>query len=128
MPTPSTDIIGDAMKGKYPVVPKIPLAFVHVDDVATAHVNAYEIDDASGRYVLHHIRTEIYTISLNVQKNVPKNEVSQARHTTMAIACGSFARLVHGPFHWEEIAYLLSGEIIHIWRLKNIQARKQKKN
>ena len=51
-PTPSTDIIGDAMKGKYPVVPKIPLAFVHVDDVATAHINAYEIDDASGRYVL----------------------------------------------------------------------------
>lgn len=51
-PTPSTDIIGDAMKGKYPVVPKIPLAFVHVDDVATAHINAYEIDKASGRYVL----------------------------------------------------------------------------
>lgn len=51
-PTPSTDIIGDAMKGKYPVVPKIPLAFVHVDDVAAAHINAYEIDEASGRYVL----------------------------------------------------------------------------
>lgn len=51
-PTPSTDIIGDAMKGKYPVVPKIPLAFVHIDDVATAHINAYEIDEASGRYVL----------------------------------------------------------------------------
>ena len=51
-PTPSTDIIGDAMKGKYPVVPKIPLAFVHVDDVATAHRLAYEIDDASGRYLL----------------------------------------------------------------------------
>jgi len=51
-PTPSTDIIGDAMKGKYPVVPKIPLAFVHVDDVATAHRMAYENDQANGRYVL----------------------------------------------------------------------------
>ena len=51
-PTPSTDIIGDAMKGKYPVVPKIPLAFVHVEDVATAHRLAYEVDDANGRYVL----------------------------------------------------------------------------
>ena len=51
-PTPSTDIIGDAMKGKYPVVPKIPLAFVHVDDVATAHRMAYENDEANGRYVL----------------------------------------------------------------------------
>ena len=51
-PTPSTNIIGDAMKGKYPIVPKIPLAFVHVDDVAEAHIKAYETDDASGRYVL----------------------------------------------------------------------------
>jgi len=51
-PTPSTDIIGDAMKGKYPVLPKIPLAFVHVEDVATAHRLAYENDDANGRYLL----------------------------------------------------------------------------
>ena len=51
-PTPSTDIIGDAMKGKYPVVPKIPLAFVHVEDVATAHRLAYEVDEAHGRYIL----------------------------------------------------------------------------
>ena len=51
-PTPSTNIIGDAMKGKYPIVPKIPLAFVHVDDVAEAHIKAYEINEASGRYVL----------------------------------------------------------------------------
>ena len=51
-PTPSTDIIGDAMKGKYPVVPKIPLAFVHVEDVASAHRLAYEVDEANGRYVL----------------------------------------------------------------------------
>ena len=51
-PTPTTEIIGDAMKGKYPAVPKIPLAFVHVDDVAIAHRLAYEVDDASGRYVL----------------------------------------------------------------------------
>ena len=40
------------MKGKYPVVPKIPLAFVHVEDVATAHRLAYEVDEAHGRYVL----------------------------------------------------------------------------
>lgn len=51
-PTPTTEIIGDAMKGKYPAVPKIPLAFVHVDDVAKAHRLAYEIDEAHGRYVL----------------------------------------------------------------------------
>ena len=50
-PTPSTDIIGDAMKGKYPVVPKIPLAFVHVEDVATAHRLAYENDFAAERVI-----------------------------------------------------------------------------
>ena len=43
---------------------------MHVDDVATAHVNAYEIDQ-SGRYVLHHTRAEIYMISSNVQKMYP---------------------------------------------------------
>ena len=72
-PTPSTDIIGDAMKGKYPVVPKIPLAFVHVDDVATAHVNAYEIDEASGRYVLApHQDGNIHDLLKRAKKMYPR--------------------------------------------------------
>ena len=72
-PTPSTNIIGDAMKGKYPVVPKIPLAFVHVDDVATAHVNAYEIDEASGRYVLApHQDGNIYDLLKRAKKMYPR--------------------------------------------------------
>lgn len=72
-PTPSTEIIGDAMKGKYPVVPKIPLAFVHVDDVATAHRMAYEIDDASGRYVLApHQGGTIHDLFKQAKKMYPK--------------------------------------------------------
>lgn len=72
-PTPSTDIIGDAMKGKYPVVPKIPLAFVHVDDVATAHVKAYEIDEASGRYVLApHQDGNIHDLLKRAKKMYPR--------------------------------------------------------
>lgn len=72
-PTPSTDIIGDAMKGKYPVVPKIPLAFVHVDDVATAHRLAYEIDDAHGRYVLApHQGGNIHDLLKRAKKMYPK--------------------------------------------------------
>jgi len=72
-PTPSTNIIGDAMKGKYPVVPKIPLAFVHVDDVATAHVNAYEIDEASGRYVLApHQDGNIHDLLKRAKKMYPR--------------------------------------------------------
>ena len=72
-PTPSTDIIGDAMKGKYPVVPKIPLAFVHVDDVATAHRMAYEKDDANGRYVLAPYQDgNIYDLLKRAKKLYPK--------------------------------------------------------
>jgi len=72
-PTPSTEIIGDAMKGKYPVVPKIPLAFVHVEDVATAHRKAYEIDNASGRYVLApHQGGTIHDLLKKAKKIYPK--------------------------------------------------------
>ena len=72
-PTPSTDIIGDAMKGKYPVVPKIPLAFVHVDDVATAHRLAYEKDEANGRYVLApHQGGTIHDLFKSAKKMYPK--------------------------------------------------------
>lgn len=72
-PTPSTDIIGDAMKGKYPVVPKIPLAFVHVEDVATAHRLAYEKDEASGRYLLApHQDGNIHDLLKRARKLYPK--------------------------------------------------------
>ena len=72
-PTPSTDIIGDAMKGKYPVVPKIPLAFVHVEDVATAHRLAYENDDANGRYLLApHQCGNIHDLLKRARKLYPK--------------------------------------------------------
>ena len=72
-PTPSTDIIGDAMKGKYPAVPKIPLAFVHVDDVATAHRLAYEVDEAHGRYVLAPYQNgTIYDLLKRAKKLYPK--------------------------------------------------------
>ena len=72
-PTPSTDIIGDAMKGKYPLVPKIPLAFVHVEDVATAHRLAYENDDASGRYLLApHQGGNIHDLLKRARKLYPK--------------------------------------------------------
>jgi nucleoside-diphosphate-sugar epimerase len=72
-PTPTTDIIGDAMKGKYPMVPKIPLAIVHVEDVATAHRLAYENDGASGRYILAPYQDmTIYDLLKRAKKLYPK--------------------------------------------------------
>ena len=55
-PTPSVDFFPDALSGKWPMAPKIPLAFVHVRDVARAHRRAFEVDEATGRHILapHH--------------------------------------------------------------------------
>lgn len=51
-PTPSVEWFDDAMKGLFPAAPKIPMAFVHVVDVAIAHRKAYELDEAEGRFIL----------------------------------------------------------------------------
>ena len=73
--TPSVDIIGQAMAGKYPLAPKIPLAFVHVNDVATAHRLAFEIDEAHGRYILApHNDTTIYDLLKKAKQLYPKEK------------------------------------------------------
>ena len=74
-PTPSTAIIGDSMRGKYPLAPKIPLAFVHVKDVAIAHRKAFEVDDASGRYILApHQNTDIHQFLKRARLLYPKEK------------------------------------------------------
>ncbi|MGY8754834.1 MAG: NAD-dependent epimerase/dehydratase family protein [Candidatus Poseidoniales archaeon] len=73
--TPSVDIIGQAMAGKYPLAPKIPLAFVHVNDVATAHRLAFEIDEAHGRYILApHNDTTIFDLLKKAKQLYPKEK------------------------------------------------------
>lgn len=75
-PTPSTDVIGDALKGKYPIVPKIPLAFVHVNDVAKAHRLAFENDNAHGRYILApHQDTDIHKLLKRGKQLFPKSKL-----------------------------------------------------
>ncbi len=51
-PTPSVDFFEEAIQGKYPFSLKIPFPCVHVDDVVSAHIAAFENDNASGRYIL----------------------------------------------------------------------------
>jgi nucleoside-diphosphate-sugar epimerase len=51
-PTPSVDYFPEAMNGKFPFAPKIPIPVVHVRDVARAHRRAYEIDEAKGRFIV----------------------------------------------------------------------------
>ena len=107
-PTPSTDIIGDAMKGKYPAVPKIPLAFVHVDDVATAHRLAYEVDEAHGRYVLAPYQNgTIYDLLKRAKKLYPKMKFPR-----VGIPSSSIPRLVHGAIQWKEITHSFSRQVL----------------
>ena len=51
-PTPSVDYFPDAMAGKFPMAPKIPIPIVHVRDVARAHRRAFEVDEAEGRFIV----------------------------------------------------------------------------
>jgi dihydroflavonol-4-reductase len=51
-PTPSVDYFPDLLGGAWPIAPPIPMAFVHVEDVAEAHRRCFEIDEASGRFLL----------------------------------------------------------------------------
>ena len=51
-PTPSVNFFEAAIKGSYPIVPKFPMAVVHVRDVARAHRRAFEVDEAERRFIL----------------------------------------------------------------------------
>lgn len=74
-PTPSTDIIGDALAGKFPMSLKIPMSFVHVKDVAKAHRRAFEVEDASGRFILApHNNTTVAALHKRVKQLYPKSK------------------------------------------------------
>ena len=74
-PTPSVDFFEDALKGKWPMAPKFPLAFVHVKDVAKAHRLAFEVDNASGRFILApHADTNIHELMKRLRELYPNSK------------------------------------------------------
>ena len=74
-PTPSVEWFDDAMKGLFPAAPKIPMAFVHVMDVAIAHRKAYEIDEAQGRFILApHNNTTIAAVCRRIRELHPETK------------------------------------------------------
>ena len=74
-PTPSTEIIGDALAGKFPMTIKIPMAFVHVKDVAKAHRRAFEVEEASGRFILApHNNTTVAALHKRTRELYPKSK------------------------------------------------------
>ena len=82
-PTPSVDFFGDAIAGNYPLAPKFPMSVVHVRDVARAHRRAFEVDEASGRFILApHANITLATIcrrirTLNPTTKSPKYSLAQ---------------------------------------------------
>ena len=72
-PTPSVEWFEDAMKGVFPAAPKIPMAFVHVVDVALAHRKAYEIEEAEGRFILApHNNSTVAAVCKRISELYPK--------------------------------------------------------
>ena len=52
---------------------------------------------------LHHIKTEIYTFTEKSKEIVSQNEIPKIRNSTLVIACGGFAGLVHGIVYWKRL-------------------------
>jgi len=77
-PTPSVDYFPDAMAGKFPVVPKIPIPIVHVRDVAKAHRLAYEIEEAEGRFIVApHKNKTIAEVCKAIKNQYPHTKASR---------------------------------------------------
>ena len=74
-PTPSVDYFPDAISGKFPVAPKIPIPIVHVRDVARAHRRAFEVDEAEGRFIVApHKNKTIADVCRTIRELYPKSK------------------------------------------------------
>ena len=98
-PTPSTDIIGDALAGKFPMSMKIPMAFVHVKDVAKAHRRAFEVEEASGRYILApHNNTTVAALHRRTRDLYPKSKSPKIALQNWMLPLAVFQDWVSGIF------------------------------
>ena len=98
-PTPSTNIIGEALKGKYPMAPKFPLAFVHVKDVAIAHRRAFEVETASGRYITApHSNTDIHQMLKRCSELYPKSKAPKLAMPSWMLPIAIFQDWFFGIF------------------------------
>ena len=98
-PTPSTDIIGDALAGKFPMTIKIPMAFVHVKDVAKAHRRAFEVEEASGRYILApHNNTTVAALHRRTRELYPKSKAPKLALQNWMLPLAVFQDWVGGIF------------------------------
>ena len=98
-PTPSVDFFGDAIAGKYPVVPKFPMAVVHVRDVARAHRLAFEVEEAEGRFILApHANVTLATICKRIRTLNPSTKAPKLGLPNMLVPLAVFQDWLGGKF------------------------------
>ena len=98
-PTPSVDFFGDAIAGKYPVVPKFPMAVVHVRDVARAHRLAFEVEEAEGRFILApHANVTLATICKRIRTLNPSTKAPKFGLPNMLVPLAVFQDWLGGKF------------------------------
>ena len=98
-PTPSVDFFADALAGKYPVVPKFPMAAVHVRDVAKAHRRAFEVDEAEGRFVLApHTNLTLAGICKRIRVLNPKSKAPKFALPNLLVPVAVFQDWLGGRF------------------------------
>lgn len=98
-PTPSVDFFGDAIAGKYPVVPKFPMAVVHVRDVARAHRLAFEVEEAEGRFILApHANVTLATICKRIRTLNPSTKAPKFSLPNMLVPLAVFQDWLGGKF------------------------------
>lgn len=70
----SPALLRDIFTGKFPMCPQFNFGIVDVRDVADAHVNALEIPEASGRYLLYNEPMWVKDMALAMRKAFPKQK------------------------------------------------------
>lgn len=75
--TPSTLTFELLLRGKIPFVLPLTLSFVDVRDVANAHVQAYENENASGRYIVSNRSMSFREVFDHVKAVAPEVKVPQ---------------------------------------------------
>jgi nucleoside-diphosphate-sugar epimerase len=84
----SCGLLRDLVSGKLPAVPALWTSVVDAGDVATAHVEAYERDEAAGRYILSAAGLWYYDLAARLQTVFPDYPVT-TRRLPKLVACAA---------------------------------------
>lgn len=75
----SPSIIRDLLTGKFPMVPGFTLGIVDVREVATAHVEALEREDAQGRHILSNRAAPLMDVAKILRGAYPSRKIPKRR-------------------------------------------------